>query len=49
MLIGTEMATKGNAPAPESCTISSSFTIPGPGGGAATLSGTVTGKIVQTG
>jgi hypothetical protein len=47
--VRTEAATKGNAPAPDSCSISSSSTIPGPGGGTLLLSGIVTGKINQTG
>jgi hypothetical protein len=44
-------ATKGSGsePSPDTCSIFASFPIPGPGGGTATLSGTVSGKIVVTG
>lgn len=46
-----ELATKGNAPAPDTCTIHATVTVPNPSGGTttATLSGTVTGRIVHTG
>jgi hypothetical protein len=47
-VVGTEQATKGNAPAPNSCSISA--TVPGPPGTpVATLSGTVTGKVIHNG
>lgn len=46
-----EVATKGNAPAPDTCTILATFPVPSPSGGTgnATLSGVVTGRIVRTG